>query len=105
MRDFKSYECEGQMELLDYLQHDSFSCQREEADTNEAEEFLYRLHGAQIDKFHVVNKKEYGDGFLYCCKEGNIFVSSHSMGKEFFQYGIACIFHLSSALFPGIQST
>ena len=82
MRDFKSYECEGQMELLDYLQHDSFSCQREEADTNEAEEFLYRLHGAQIDK-------EYGDGFLYCCKEGNIFVSSHSMGKEFFQYGIA----------------
>ena len=38
MRDFKSYECEGQMELLDYLQHDSFSCQREEADTNEAEE-------------------------------------------------------------------
>ena len=89
MRDFKSYECEGQMELLDYMQHASFSCQREEADSNAAEEFLYRLHGAQIDKFHVVNKKEYGDGFLYCCKEGNIFVSSHSMGKEFFQYGIA----------------
>lgn len=86
MKELKDYECDGQISILDYLDHSPISkVSASEPLQAEEETLIFQVIDDKVKPFHVMHV----DGDIYHCKEGDIHIPQTAFGKDFFHFGIA----------------